>query len=394
MHYTSLRSRSALAALIIASHLLAGCAPDSPLSDPPFGPEDSARFEAALDATFASQGAPGATMIVHRHGDDARVWTGQRGAVSLAPGAAAVTEHTLFRTASSAKTFIGALILALHDEGRLSVNDPISAFTDMVPGGDAITLRMLMQHTSGVANYTQCTTYRDAAMADPNHLFTYEELVSLSVAEGPDFPPDTGWNYSNTGYILLGMVAESLVNRPLEEELEARFFGPLGMHDTAPLANMPPPAMWTGYVVRDGEITESLPGGAYVADGGAWVTSLHDLTVWAEAFFGGRLHRPETMALAQGTGGGELLNGVARAFDLATGGYGHGLIVASDDTLGVLLAGAGNGGGARTFVGYLPEHDLSFAVAVSAGDGSVPIVETLSATGPILEALRDVLAAR
>jgi D-alanyl-D-alanine carboxypeptidase len=393
MHITPPLFTAALAALITVPSLVSGCAPGDPLSAAPFPSADVTRFEAALDATFAAQGAPGATMIVHRRGDDERVWTGQRGAMSLSPGAPAVTEHTLFRTASSAKTFIGALILALHDEGRLSVNDPISEFTDIVPGGESITLRMLMQHTSGVANYTQSTTYRDAMVADPDHLFTYEELVSLSVAEGPDFPPDTGWNYSNTGYILLTMVAESLVHRPLEEELEARFFGPLGMHDTAPLANAPPPAMWTGYLVRDGEVTESHAGGAYVGDGGAWVTSLHDLTVWAEAFFGGRLHRPETMVLAQGTGGGELLNGVAQAFGLTTGGYGHGLVVASDDTLGVLLAGAGNGGGARTFVGYLPEHDLSFVVAVSAGDGSVPIVETLSATRSILEALRVVLAA-
>ena len=149
------------------------------------------------------------------------------------------------------------------------MNDPISDFTDMVPGGDSITLRMLMQHTSGVANYTQSTTYREAEIADPDHRFTY---------------------------------------------------------------------------------------------------------------------------LAQRTGGGELSNGVAQAFGLATGGYGHGLVVASDDTLGVLLAGAGNGSGARTFVGYWPDHGVSFVVAVSAGDGSVPIVETLSATGPILDALREVLA--
>lgn len=381
--------RLALAALC----LLASCAAEDPLTAAPFASEDAARFEEALDLTFASQSAPGATMIVHSRRGGGRVWTGQRGSLSLDPGAAPVTERTIFRTASSAKTFIGALILALHDEGRLSVNDPISAHVDGVPGGEAITLRMLLQHTSGVANYTHSATYRETVAADPTRRFTYEELVALAIAEGPDFPPDTGWEYSNTGYILLGMVAQALVHRPLEDELEARFFGPLGMHDTAPLIGEPPASMWTGYLVRDGEIEEAPPGGGYVADGGAYVTSLHDLVVWAEAFFGGRLHRAETLALAQGTGGGELLNVVARSFGLESGGYGHGLVVASDARLGVLLAGAGNADGARTFVGYLPDHDLSFVVAVSAGDGSVPIVETLSATGPILAALREVLVA-
>jgi CubicO group peptidase (beta-lactamase class C family) len=181
------------------------------------------------------------------------------------------------------------------------------------------------------------------------------------------------------------------VGRSIEEELTARFFLPLGMNDTYVLSDPRSAALWTGYIARDGGLEEASTGHAYAADGGAWVSTMHDLTIWAQAFFGGRLHRPETFALAQGTGGGRLLEDVAAAFGLDAGGYGHGLIVAHDGALGSLLAGAGNGDGARTFVGYLPAHGVTFVVAVDIGDGSVPIIETLSAAAPLLAALRETI---
>ncbi|MCZ7680280.1 MAG: beta-lactamase family protein [Sandaracinaceae bacterium] len=201
--------------------------------------------------------------------------------------------------------------------------------------------------------------------------------------------PGTAWSYSNTGYILLGLVAEQIVGRPIEQELQARFFEPLGMIDTQPRGDGAPVALWTGYIHDGSDLREVPMGRGYTADGGAWITSLDDLITWAHAFFGGQLHRAETLALAQMPAGGALLETVARNFGLESGGYGLGLVVGTDATFGPLLAGAGNGDGARTFVGYAPEQELAFAVAVNIGDGSVPIVETLSAAGPLLEAVRE-----
>lgn len=352
----------------------------------PFPTEDVARFESALATTHEAQGAVGTAMTV---GDGAgRRWVGYAGLADRESGRA-VDEHTLIRSASVGKTFTGALILALHEEGALSVDDALSRHVDLVPNGDAITLRMLLQHTSGVPNYTRVAAYREAIAVDPTRVFSYEELVTIAIAEERDFAPGTGWNYSNTGYILLGIVAEQIVGRPIEEELRARFFEPLGMNDTQPMGAEAPAALWTGYIVDGGELREVPRGASYTADGGAWVTSLDDLLTWAHAFFGGRLHRTDTLALAQMPAGGALLEAVAQNFGLETGGYGLGLIVASDATFGALLAGAGNGDGVRTFVGYAPEEALAFAVAVNIGDGSVPIVETLSAAGPLLQAVRD-----
>ncbi len=182
------------------------------------------------------------------------------------------------------------------------------------------------------------------------------------------------------------MIAEQLVGRSVPEELTARFFVPLGMSGTVPFAQAPPD-LARGYE-RDGTAIEWDSAFVYPTDGG-WVTTASDLMIWSRAFFGGALHSEATLALARQPEGGELLTSVAESFGLVSGGYALGFLAAEDDTLGTLYAGAGNAGGIRTFVGFLPERDLAFATFVDVGDGTVPIVETLSATRPMLEALRE-----
>lgn len=330
------------------------------------------------------------TMMMVADGDGRR-WAGYAGVVARETQRP-VDERTLTRSASVGKTFIGALILALHEEGALSVDDHVGEHIDLVPNGDAITLRMLLQHTSGVPNYTRVPAYHDAIAADPARALSYQEVVALALTAAPDFPPGAAWNYSNTGYLLLGIIAEQIVGRSVEDELSARWFDRLGMRDTRTVDVEAPSELWTGYLSGGAELIEVTTGPTYAADGGAWVTSLADLVTWAHAFFGGRLHRPETLALAQTPAGGELLTGVAQSFGLESGGYGLGLIVASDATFGPLLAGAGNADGVRTFVAYVPEQDLAIAVAVNIGNGSIPIVETLSAARPLIGAVRDRVA--
>jgi len=381
----SVLTHSVLVSSCLAS-LLLGCG-EAPTT--PFAPHEVEAFEAALVETQEMESAAG-TMIAVADGEGHR-WTGVMGLADVAD-ARPVTEETLFRSASIAKTFTGALILSLHEDGLLSIDDPLSRYVDTVPGAESITLRMLLQHTSGIANYAAVPAYREAVTADPSLVFTYEELVAIAVEHGPDFPPGAAWNYSNTGYILLGIVAESVVGRTMHEEMRARFFEPLGMHDTRPTGAMPAAELWTGYRDDGAGLVEVRFESTYVPDGG-YTTSLDDMMIWSRAFLGGRLHRPETLALAHMTAGGAILDSVAQAFGLATGGYGLGIVVASDEALGPMYAGAGNADGVRTFLGYLPDQDLAFAVAVNVGIGSVPIVETLSATAPMLDALRGLAAA-
>lgn len=362
---------------LLAAMLCAGCEA-SPR--PPFSSDRVARFERALDEMHRDQFAVASLVAVD---DGVHRYEGVRGLADR-DEARAMTSTTPFRTASLGKTFTGALVLSLHEEGALSVDDPVSDYLPDFPHGDAITLRMLLTHTSGVANYTHVSAWVDAASRGAP--LTEREVVALCAASELDFPPGTAWNYSNTGYLVLGMIVEQLVGRTVTQELEARFFVPLGMSGTVPFAEAPPD-LARGYE-RDGEPSEWDPAFVYPTDGG-WVTTASDLMIWSRAFFGGALHSEATLALARRPEGGELLTSVAESFGLTSGGYALGFLAAEDATLGTLYAGAGNGAGVRTFVGFLPEQDLAFATFVDVGDGSVPIVETLSATRPMLDALRE-----
>lgn len=372
--------RSAKPFALLALTLVSGCDPASA-----FDPATVARFEAALEATQEEQASAG-TLILVEDGSGRR-WTGAAGHADLETETLA-TERTLFRSASVAKTFMGALVLSLHEEGRLSVDDPISDWVPRVPHGDAITLRMLLQHTSGIANYTQTPTYRDTLRTDRTHVFTADELVDMSIAMPPDFAPGEGWNYSNTGYILLGLVVEAIVGRSFGDECIARFFEPLGMLDTRPLSGGTVDGLWSSYVVGAEGPMPVVGTSGYAWDGG-WVTSLHDMAIWARELLGGRLHDPETLALASESAGGALLDGIAANYGFESGGYALGHVVALDPELGPLDAGAGNGDGVRTFVGYFREPGVAFVVAVNVGEGAVPLIETLSAARPILGALRE-----
>jgi D-alanyl-D-alanine carboxypeptidase len=369
----------ALLAPFLLGFVISGCAPGTE----PFPASDIERFEAALAATSDAQGAPGTVMLVE-DGAGHR-WVGVSGLADVATDEPA-TERTLFLTASVAKTFTAAVVLALVDEGRLSLDQTLEEWVPRVPHADRITLRMLLDHTSGIASYNHTPGWEDAAAVDRTHRFTSDELVDLAVSVSADFPPGEGWSYSNTGYILLGMVVEAVVGRPLVEETRARFFAPLGMNDTVPVDEVGD-GLWSSYIVGDdgAEPVVRLPG--YPADGG-YVSSLHDLGIWARHFLGGRLHRPETLAEAHVGAGAELLGAIASAYGFESGGYGAGMIVASDATLGALYAGGGNTDGARTFVAYLADQDLWFVVAVNSGEGRVPLVETISAAGPLFDALR------
>jgi D-alanyl-D-alanine carboxypeptidase len=353
----------------------------------PFPAAEQARFDTALTDMQTEQQCPGALLLVS---DGQHRYASAIGMADIESGRA-MTIDTPYRTASMSKTFVGALILALQEEGKLSVDDPVSEHIDGIPNGENITLSMLLTHTSGIANYNKVTAYLEAAEADHDRVFAYQELIDFAVAAGPDFPPGTTWNYSNTGYILLGMIAEQIAGRSLYDELRARWFDRLGMTHTHPLdGRNPGPDLARAYLVSGSSVVESntvLAINNYAADGG-WVTTLGDIDIWSRNFLAGRLHQPETLARARMSEGGELLDSVARAFGFDSGGYARGFVVAHDGTLGPLYAGAGNGDGERTMVGYLPDSGISYALFVNVGDGQVPIVETLSAARPVIGALR------
>ena len=139
------------------------------------------------------------------------------------------TVHTKFRIASLTKQLTAACILLLQERGHLNVRDPISRYLSGLPAAwQAITIHQLLTHTSGIPNSTNAS---ENARVDRTGA-TPQQLIELIVDKPLDFTPGTNWSYSNTGYILLGMIVEKTSGQSYADFLKANIFEPLGMSES------------------------------------------------------------------------------------------------------------------------------------------------------------------
>ena len=139
-----------------------------------------------------------------------------------------------FRVGSVTKTFVATVVLQLQAERRLGLEDPVQRWLPgVVPGGDRITLRQLLNHTSGLYDYTDALDLSPEAWL-PQRFRSWEpaELVALATARPPLFDPGTDWSYSNTNYVLLGMVVKAVTGHDHGTEIQRRILRPLGLRQT------------------------------------------------------------------------------------------------------------------------------------------------------------------
>jgi D-alanyl-D-alanine carboxypeptidase len=179
-----------------------------------------------LARSLVKEGAPGAIVYV-------RTPTAARAG---AAGFADLTAHTTmrasyrYRIASVSKAYVSVVVLQLEAEGKLDIDDSVEKFLPgLVPGGGAITLRELMNHTSGLYNYTDDPAFFQAVLSNPARMWLPGELLAIAFGHPALFAPESNWSYSNTNYILLGLVAEAVTARPLGQLLQERIFGPLSL---------------------------------------------------------------------------------------------------------------------------------------------------------------------
>jgi D-alanyl-D-alanine carboxypeptidase len=191
-------------------------------------------FQAAIQQ-LVTDGVPGAIGYA-RHGRQVTVATsGMANVATRTPMAAG----DRVRVGSVTKTFVATVVLQLAAEHRLSLRDSIARrLPGLVPGGASITVHELLQHTSGIYSYTNDPGFQQALAADPTRVWQPAELVRIAVAHPPLFPPGTAFAYSNTDYVLLGLIIQAVTGHPVGQELQARIFHPLGLRDTYyPYAN-------------------------------------------------------------------------------------------------------------------------------------------------------------
>ena len=199
------------------------------------------------------------------------------------------------RVGSITKTAIAVVALQLARQGKLHLSDSIEHWLPgTVPGGSAITLRMLLNHTSGIFNYTDDPDFFAMAFADPYRAWTPRQLIDLALSNPPLFRPGTSWSYSNTGYILLGLVLEKASGMSVADLVRRWVTRPLHLKNTY-FANTPhfrgpyahgyaPPGLYSaGYLDTSGW----SPTWAWAA--GALVSNTKDLTTFYQALLSGDL---------------------------------------------------------------------------------------------------------
>ena len=199
-----------------------------------------------------------------------------------------------FRIASVTKTFVATVVLQLASEGKLGLDDSIERWLPgLVPNGAQITLRELLSHTSGLFNYVDDTAWQTTELGNPGRAWLPTELLPYSFSHGLLFPPGTNFAYSNTGYILLGLVIEKITGEPLGQVLRERIIDPLGLHATSFPTDLAVPEPFVhGYASIAGspllDITLLLhPSFLYAA--GQIVSTAADLTTFFGALLKGRL---------------------------------------------------------------------------------------------------------
>lgn len=248
-------------------------------------PLDPALAE-ALDARFvdaaATVGAPGVTATV-RIGDT--LWQGADGVASTVTEAPIVPADRL-RVGSVTKLFTAAVVLRLVDRGALELDAPVTAYVDGFDLDDAVTIRALLTHTSGVFNFTDDSAFLNlAAEAAPPGF-----VIQWAMDHGPVHPAGQGYGYSNTGYYLLGLAIEAASGQTFAEAVRAELLDPLGLADTFVQPDESDAAFVDGHLVGT-ESTDAIHTSWAWAAGGM-ISNGADLCVWADALFAGDVVPP------------------------------------------------------------------------------------------------------
>lgn len=248
-------------------------------------------IEWAVEKTMSENGIPGAIV---------GVWSPDHGDMIIVMGKADIETGRYMdsvdrvRIASITKTFTVTVILQLVDEGKLGLDDKLNTWFPEIPGSNEITVRELCNMTSGLFNYSDDQTFQKVYSEDPDKVWSSEELVNLAVAHAPYFPPGTGWHYSNTNTIILGMIINKITGKEVREEIKDRIADRLNLENTYyPEGTSIEGVHSRGYVDGEAEgelvdVTEKLnPSG--MGASGALISNLADLKTWMIACANGDL---------------------------------------------------------------------------------------------------------
>lgn len=292
----------------------------------PFGARQAAALQAATDRARIAYGLH--TLAIGISVDGSAGWTGASGLAM--DGRTPLDGRSPYAIASISKTFTASLVLQLAAEGRLSLRDEVAGLLPGMPVPAGVKVVHLLRHTSGIADLL--FPLRDQLDADIQRLWQPADV--LAGVPGPWFLPGAGYGYSNTNYILLGMIVERVTGRPFGKVLHKRLLDPLELSESGALLERHAP-----YLMAPSWASAFWTSGNMYA-------SAHDLLRWGDALYGGQV-------LGRA--------GLRHMLDFRRGGYGMG---AERIPVGE-LNGYGHSGLLRGFtslVVHLPEQNITLVV--------------------------------
>jgi D-alanyl-D-alanine carboxypeptidase len=275
---------------------------------------------------------------------------------------------------SVGKTYVAAVALQLVQEKRLRLDDKIGRYLDgekwfgRLPNARDITVRMLMNHTSGLVRYEFKEQFTKDLTANPDKRWRPEELVAYILDTAPPFAAGQGWEYSDTNYIVLGMIIERVTKSSYYEQATQRVLRPLKLTSTRPSDSRVITGLIQGYAGTDnpfGGTDAMIVNGRFAINpqfewcGGGLASTTEDLARWAKALYEGRAFNPSLL--------NEMLDGVPAKLGPESK-YGLGVII-RPTMLGVSYGHSGFFPGYITEMMYFPEHKFAVAVQVNT---SVP----------------------
>jgi D-alanyl-D-alanine carboxypeptidase len=284
----------------------------------------------------------GVVVAIGRDGDPVRICSAGRADTSGTP----LEPDDAFRIGSITKTFTAVMILQLVDEGRLGLDDPVAKYLPDAPLIDGVTVRQLLNHTSGLPDVVELPSFLPTIFTDPERTWTPEDALGLLDGLERDFAPGSDHAYSNTNFMIAGMILAKVTGLGIAENLRTRITDPLGLAETALGPDGPEPV--TGFspdLPPDGH-TEAVSYHAletWAGAAGGIVSTAEDLTVFFRALSAGEMLSAtsmDEMTDFQGRAGAGL--GLWR-MRLPTGpGYGHGGHTPGYDSLAVVRPESGD----------------------------------------------------
>jgi len=287
-----------------------------------------------------------------------------------------MTTDAMLMQGSVGKTYASAVTVQLLKEGKIKLDDKVSQYLghyswfNRLPNAQDITIKMLMNHTSGIMRYEFKDAFTKDLTANPAKVWKPEELLAYVLDEKPAFKAGEGWEYSDTNYIVLAMIIEQVTGKKYYDRATERILKPFHLTQTMPSNQRKLKGLVQGYAGKDnpfgGKSEVIADNGEFIINpqfewtgGGMYSTSL-DLAKWGKLLYEGKAFDPSYLPVME--------DGVPAKMLGANASYGLGVIIRQSQKYGTLYGHSGFFPGYMTEMYYFPKYKMCFAAQTNTSD--------------------------